>query len=176
VSTNNRWRKLAVKSGNRKSGLGSGSTGSAKDIHGIADSAAQQSAGRGRPRAESLGQVVSCRLPAEELQAFDALCTQPGAKSRSDGVRSSGADDVRLPRVQPGGQRAAGGDPLRAGQARDQREPDRAGREPGTGANGAGAVGNGRGAAPVAADGGEGPDPDHRRASSAGRVPVLRIR
>jgi hypothetical protein len=27
-------------------------------------------------------------LPAEELQAFDALCTQLGAKSRSDGVRS----------------------------------------------------------------------------------------
>jgi hypothetical protein len=35
-----------------------------------------------------LGQVVSCRLPAEELRAFDALCTQLGAKSRSDGVRS----------------------------------------------------------------------------------------
>ena len=35
-----------------------------------------------------MGQVVSCRLPAEELQAFDALCTQLGAKSRSDGVRS----------------------------------------------------------------------------------------
>jgi len=27
-------------------------------------------------------------LPAVELQAFDALCTQLGAKSRSDGVRS----------------------------------------------------------------------------------------
>jgi hypothetical protein len=35
-----------------------------------------------------LGQVVSCRLPAEELQAFDVLCTKLGAKSRSDGVRS----------------------------------------------------------------------------------------
>jgi hypothetical protein len=34
------------------------------------------------------GQVVSCRLPAEELHAFDALCVQLGAKSRSDGVRS----------------------------------------------------------------------------------------
>ena len=32
--------------------------------------------------------MVSCRLPAEELQAFDALCTQLGATSRSDGVRS----------------------------------------------------------------------------------------
>ena len=43
---------------------------------------------RGRPVAEGSGQVVSCRLPAEELHAFDALCTQLGAKSRSDGVRS----------------------------------------------------------------------------------------
>jgi hypothetical protein len=43
---------------------------------------------RGRPVADGAGQVVSCRLPAEELQAFDALCTQLGAKSRSDGVRS----------------------------------------------------------------------------------------
>jgi hypothetical protein len=51
-------------------------------------SAAQQVAVRGRPRLEAKGQVVSCRLPAEELQAFDALCTQLGAKSRSDGVRS----------------------------------------------------------------------------------------
>jgi hypothetical protein len=52
------------------------------------DSAAQQVAVRGRPRLEAKGQVVSCRLPAEELQAFDALCIQLGAKSRSDGVRS----------------------------------------------------------------------------------------
>ena len=43
---------------------------------------------RGRPVADGSGQVVSCRLPAEELHAFDALCTQLGAKSRSDGVRS----------------------------------------------------------------------------------------
>ncbi|MGV8956010.1 MAG: hypothetical protein ACOH2M_33265, partial [Cypionkella sp.] len=43
---------------------------------------------RGRPTLESSGQVVSCHLPAEELHAFDALCTQPDAKSRSDGVRS----------------------------------------------------------------------------------------
>ena len=54
----------------------------------VSDSAAQQVVGRGRPRLEDKGQVVSCRLPAEELQAFDALCTQLGAKSRSDGVRS----------------------------------------------------------------------------------------
>lgn len=32
--------------------------------------------------------MVSCRLPAEELRAFDALCGQFGATSRSDGVRS----------------------------------------------------------------------------------------
>ena len=31
---------------------------------------------------------MSCRLPAEELRAFDVLCVQLGAKSRSDGVRS----------------------------------------------------------------------------------------
>lgn len=48
----------------------------------------QQAGRRGRPRTASKGQVVSCRLPAEELRAFDALCTQLGAKSRSDGVRS----------------------------------------------------------------------------------------
>jgi len=47
-----------------------------------------QSPRRGRPVADGPGQVVSCRLPAEELHAFDALCTQLGAKSRSDGVRS----------------------------------------------------------------------------------------
>ena len=43
---------------------------------------------RGRPRSGGSGQVVSCRLPAEELQAFDALCGQLGATSRSDGVRT----------------------------------------------------------------------------------------
>ncbi len=32
--------------------------------------------------------MVSCRLPAEELRAVDALCGQLGAKSRSDGVRT----------------------------------------------------------------------------------------
>ena len=47
-----------------------------------------QSPRRGRPVVDGSGQVVSCRLPAEELHAFDALCTQLGAKSRSDGVRS----------------------------------------------------------------------------------------
>ena len=88
MSTNNRWRKLAEKSEPRKIRLKSGSGVSAKANCDLADSAAQQVARRGRPRAESLGQVVSCRLPAEELQAFDVLCTQLGAKSRSDGVRS----------------------------------------------------------------------------------------
>ena len=88
MSTNNRWRKLAEKSEPRKIRLKSGSGVSAKANCDLADSAAQQRAHRGRPRVESLGQVVSCRLPAEELQAFDALCTQLGAKSRSDGVRS----------------------------------------------------------------------------------------
>ena len=42
---------------------------------------------RGRPALEVKGQVVSCRLPAEELQAFDALCGHLGG-SRSDGMRS----------------------------------------------------------------------------------------
>jgi hypothetical protein len=54
----------------------------------VSGSAARQVAGRGRPRTADKGQVVSCRLPAEELHAFDALCSQLGAKSRSDGVRS----------------------------------------------------------------------------------------
>ena len=79
---------MAEKSELRKIRLKSGSGVSAKANCDLADSAAQQRAHRGRPRVESLGQVVSCRLPAEELQAFDALCTQLGAKSRSDGVRS----------------------------------------------------------------------------------------
>ncbi|OYU76366.1 MAG: hypothetical protein CFE32_10580 [Alphaproteobacteria bacterium PA3] len=48
----------------------------------------QQVLRRGRPRSDDKGQVVSCRVPAEELHACDALCTQLGAKSRSDGVRS----------------------------------------------------------------------------------------
>jgi len=54
----------------------------------ISESVAQKFVKRGRPSLDTKGQVVSCRLPAEELQAFDALCTQLGAKSRSDGVRS----------------------------------------------------------------------------------------
>ena len=88
MSTNNRWQKLTVKSGTRGIGPKSQngvSTGADND--GV-DSAAQQGAGRGRPRSKDKGQVVSCRLPAEELHAFDALCSQLGAKSRSDGVRS----------------------------------------------------------------------------------------
>ena len=32
--------------------------------------------------------MVSCRLPAVELEAFDSLCAELGAASRSDGVRS----------------------------------------------------------------------------------------
>lgn len=88
MSTNNRWRKLAVKSETRETGPTS-QPGVLADVDlGGVDSAAQQATGRGRPRSEGKGQVVSCRLPAEELQAFDALCTQLGAKSRSDGVRS----------------------------------------------------------------------------------------
>lgn len=34
------------------------------------------------------GQVVSCRLSPEELRVFDGLCSQMGARSRSDGLRS----------------------------------------------------------------------------------------
>ena len=88
MSTNNRWQKLAVKSDLRKTRLKSRSKDLAKAGNEVSDSAVQQGAGRGRPRSEDKGQVVSCRLPADELHAFDALCTQLGAKSRSDGVRS----------------------------------------------------------------------------------------
>ena len=88
MSTNNRWQKLAVKSDLRKTRLKSRSKDLAKAGNEVSDSAVQQGAGRGRPRSEHKGQVVSCRLPADELHAFDALCTQLGAKSRSDGVRS----------------------------------------------------------------------------------------
>lgn len=69
------------------------------------------------------GQVVSRRLSAEELQAFDALCGQLGATSRSDGLRAI----VRMAaasRVQPGGQRALEEIRQRAGKDRDQRKPD----------------------------------------------------
>lgn len=88
MSTNNRWQKLAVKSDSRETRRKSRPTILAKVGNGISDAAVQQEASRGRPRVEDKGQVVSCRLPAEELHAFDALCTQLGAKSRSDGVRS----------------------------------------------------------------------------------------
>ena len=88
MSTNNRWQKLVVKSDPRETRLKSRSTVLAKAGNEVADSAVQQGAGRGRPRSADKGQVVSCRLPAEELHAFDALCNQLGAKSRSDGVRS----------------------------------------------------------------------------------------
>lgn len=88
VSTNNRWQKLAIKSDSRETRLKSRSKVLAGVGNEAADSEAQQRAGRGRPRSEERGQVVSCRLPAEELHAFDALCTQLGARSRSDGVRA----------------------------------------------------------------------------------------
>ena len=88
MSTNNRWQKLVVKSEPRETRLKSRPKVLAKAGNGVNDSAAQQAVGRGRPRSDEKGQVVSCRLPAEELHAFDALCTQLGAKSRSDGVRS----------------------------------------------------------------------------------------
>jgi hypothetical protein len=79
---------LAVKSDPRKTRLKSQSGVSDQIGNEVSDSSMQQGSGRGRPRSEDKGQVVSCRLPAEELHAFDALCTQLGAKSRSDGVRS----------------------------------------------------------------------------------------
>lgn len=71
---------------------------------------ARKPARRGRPRTGATGQVVSCRLAVEELREFDALCTQLGATSRSDGVRSivrmaagflefSRADSARLDEI-----------------------------------------------------------------------------
>lgn len=88
MSTNNRWQKLAVKPDAREKR----SKPRAKVINGGSsdgvDSAAQKIVRRGRPKLGETSQVVSCRLPAVELQVFDALCTQLGAKSRSDGVRS----------------------------------------------------------------------------------------
>ncbi len=88
MSTNIRWQTLELKSDHRETRLKTRSKVLAKAGNEIADSAVQQGTGRGRPRSEDKGQVVSCRLPAEELHAFDALCTRLGAKSRSDGVRS----------------------------------------------------------------------------------------
>ena len=79
---------MAVKSDPRETRLKSRSRVLAKTDNEVSDSAVQKVVGRGRPRSNDKGQVVSCRLPAEELHAFDALCTQLGAKSRSDGVRS----------------------------------------------------------------------------------------
>jgi hypothetical protein len=88
VSTNNRWQKLAVKSDPRKTLPKPQARDLAEAGREVSDCAARQAAGRGRPRSDDKGQVISCRLPAEELRAFDALCTQLGAKSRSDGLRS----------------------------------------------------------------------------------------
>ena len=88
MSTNNRWQKLAVKSKPRETKTKPQPKAVAEVGNGISDPTQRHTDGRGRPRLEDKGQVVSCRLPAEELHAFDALCTQLGAKSRSDGVRS----------------------------------------------------------------------------------------
>lgn len=38
-------------------------------------------------RVASAGYVISCRLAGEEVAAFDGICAELGAKSRSDGVR-----------------------------------------------------------------------------------------
>ena len=83
MSTNIRWMRSVVKYDAH--GMDRNSAGVARNA---ADQVPRKSAGRGRPRSVDRGQVVSCRLPAEELRAFDALCGQLGAKSRSDGVRS----------------------------------------------------------------------------------------
>ena len=88
MSTNNRWQKLTVESKPRETKIELQPKAVAEVGNGIADPTLRHTDGRGRPRLEHKGQVVSCRLPAEELHAFDALCTQLGAKSRSDGVRS----------------------------------------------------------------------------------------
>lgn len=85
----------------------------AKNERGIADEAAAVSGPAAskkttdRTGAGSAGGVISCRLTGEELTAFDGLCSDLGARSRSDGVRlvvrmASGflefshADDERL--------------------------------------------------------------------------------
>lgn len=88
MSTNNRRQELAVKSTSRESGQKrDADIPAGSDCPGAA-LASPCHTPRGRPPAASLGQVVSCRLPAEELRAFDALCIQLGVKSRSDGLRS----------------------------------------------------------------------------------------
>jgi len=68
--------------------LESSSDGLSKAGSGESDPGGVKPVGPGRPRSDHKGQVVSCRLPTEELRAFDALCAQLGAKSRSDGLRS----------------------------------------------------------------------------------------
>jgi hypothetical protein len=110
VSTNNRWRKLRNKSCPPESGQKSHRDHLAGSGNGEAKNCVGKVSRRGRPRSGSTGRVVSCRLPVEELRAFDALCTQLGAKSRSDGVRSvvrmaasflefSREDSVRLEQI-----------------------------------------------------------------------------
>lgn len=39
------------------------------------------------PRTDAAGHVISCRLAAEEVAAFEGLCAALGATSRSEGVR-----------------------------------------------------------------------------------------
>jgi hypothetical protein len=68
-------------------GTPAGSTDPAASPDHTAVSRPVEPVGRGRPRSVDKGQVVSCRLPAEELTAFDTLCTELGAASRSDGLR-----------------------------------------------------------------------------------------
>lgn len=88
MSTNNRWQKLVVKSDPRETRSKAVAKVNKDDGSGSNEPAPPKVDRRGRPRLDAKGQVVSCRLPAEELQAFDALCIQLGANSRSDGVRS----------------------------------------------------------------------------------------
>lgn len=88
MSTNNRWKTVTEKSGSRKTGRTSGRGVPGEGTVGAGDSAPLQLVRRGRPPSADKSQVVSCRLPAEEVLAFDALCAALGARSRSDGVRS----------------------------------------------------------------------------------------
>lgn len=88
MSTNNWWWLAVVKpeSDDVRSKTVGGPV--VKEDANLLPNVAAKRVSRGRPRSAAQGQVVSCRLPAEELHAFDALCTQLGAKSRSDGMRS----------------------------------------------------------------------------------------
>jgi hypothetical protein len=83
-----RCKKLAAKSEPQETRFKSQSKALVRVCNWTAESAAQPGIRRGRPSSADTGQIVSCRLPAEEVHAFDAPWTQLGAKSRSDGVRS----------------------------------------------------------------------------------------